>query len=96
MTDLMELFRHWHAGRSHVSDLDGHEDRPKDDPEEPGSGVGGGLTLGEGGKFDEMVWRELIARWLVRPLPGPCRWPSRSEPAAARTPSRRAPQVGIT
>ncbi|ABG94996.1 hypothetical protein RHA1_ro03193 [Rhodococcus jostii RHA1] len=39
MIDLMELFRHWHTGRSQGADLDGPERSTANHPEIPGSGT---------------------------------------------------------
>ena len=64
MTDLMELFRHWHAGRSQVQismalGIDRKTIRKYLAP-----ALAAGLTPGEGGKFDEALWRELISGWF--------------------------------
>jgi len=61
MSDLMELFRHRHAGRSQVQistalGLDRKTIRKYLAP-----AVAAGLTPGDSDKFDENLWRELIA-----------------------------------
>ncbi len=69
MTDLMELFRHWHAGRSQVQistalGLDRKTIRKYLAP-----ALAAGLSPGDGGKFDENLWRELITSWFPE-VPG--------------------------
>lgn len=58
MTDLMELFRHWHAGRSQVqiSTALGIDRKTIRKYLAPASAAG--LAPGEGGKFDEALWRD--------------------------------------
>ncbi|MCD2115118.1 IS21 family transposase [Rhodococcus rhodochrous] len=79
MTDLMELFRHWHAGRSQVQistalGLDRKTIRKYLAP-----ALAAGLTPGGGEKFDENLWRELIATWfpeVVDPTARAVTWPA--------------------
>jgi hypothetical protein len=44
-----------------AADLDGPGNRPQDPPEYLAPALAAGLTPGKGGKFDEALWRELIA-----------------------------------
>lgn len=64
MIDLMELFRHWHAGRSQVQISTALGIDRKTIRKYLAPALAAGLTPGEGGKFDEALWRELIAGWF--------------------------------
>ena len=64
MIDLMELFRHWHAGRSQVQIAEALDIDRKTIRKYLAPAVAAGLTPGEGGKFDEPLWWELITGWF--------------------------------
>ena len=64
MTDLMELFRHWHAGRSQVQISTALGIDRKTIRKYLAPALAAGLAPGEGGKFDEALWRELITGWF--------------------------------
>ena len=64
MTDLMELFRHWHAGRSQVQISTALGIDRKTIRKYLAPALAAGLAPGEGGKFDEALWRELISGWF--------------------------------
>lgn len=64
MTDLMELFRHWHAGRSQVQISTALGIDRKTTRKYLAPALAAGLVPGEGGKFDEALWRELISGWF--------------------------------
>jgi len=64
MTDLMELFRRWHAGRSQVQISTALGINRKTIRKYLAPALAAGWTPGEGGKFDETLWRELISGWF--------------------------------
>ncbi|WP_419423134.1 hypothetical protein [Rhodococcus opacus] len=64
MIDLMELFRHWHSGRSQVQIAEALDIDRKTIRKYLAPAVAAGLTPGEGGKFDEPLWWELITGWF--------------------------------
>ncbi|CAG7632589.1 hypothetical protein E143388_07415 [Rhodococcus opacus] len=64
MTDLMELFRHWHAGRFQVQISTALGIDRKTIRKYLAPALAAGLSPGEGGKFDEALWRELISGWF--------------------------------
>ena len=64
MTDLMELFRHWHAGRSQVQISTALGIDRKTIRKYLAPAVAAGLAPGEGGKFEEALWWELITGWF--------------------------------
>lgn len=64
MIDLMELFRHWHAGRSQVQISTALGIDRKTIRKYLAPALAAGLAPGEGGKFDEALWRELITGWF--------------------------------
>ena len=64
MIDLMELFLHWHAGRSQVQIAEALDIDRKTIRKYLAPAVAAGLTPGEGGKFDEPLWWELITGWF--------------------------------
>ena len=78
MTQLLELFRHWYAGRSQVQisqalGLDRKTIRKYLAP-----ALAAGMSPGTGDKFDESVWRELIGGWfpeVVDPSTRAVTWP---------------------
>ena len=77
MTDLMELFRHWHAGRSQVQISQALGIDRKTIRKYLAPALAAGLTPGRE-KFDEGVWRELIAGWfpeVVDPTVRAVTWP---------------------
>ncbi|MGC4936109.1 IS21 family transposase, partial [Gordonia sp. DT30] len=64
MMQLLELFRHWHAGRSQVQisqalGLDRKTIRKYVAP-----ALAAGMVPGTGASFDEAMWRALIADWF--------------------------------
>lgn len=65
MTDLMELFRHWHGGRSQVQISAALGIDRKTIRKYLAPAIAAGMTPGGGGeRFEEQVWRELIAGWF--------------------------------
>ncbi|TSD92834.1 IS21 family transposase [Skermania sp. ID1734] len=77
MIDLIELFRHWHAGRSQVQISDGLGIDRKTIRKYVAPAVAEGLAPGEG-PFDEAVWRARIAGWFPEVLDPAARavtWP---------------------
>ena len=79
MTDLMELFRHWHAGRSQVQISQALGIDRKTIRKYLAPALAAGLTPGGGERFDEGVWRELIAGWfpeVVDPSVRAVTWPA--------------------
>ena len=63
MTDLMELFRHWHGGRSQVQIAAALGIDRKTIRKYLAPAIAAGITPGAE-RFDESVWRELIAGWF--------------------------------
>lgn len=64
MTDLMELFRHWHGGRSQVQISAALGIDRKTIRKYLAPAIAAGITPGKGERFDESVWRQLIADWF--------------------------------
>jgi len=61
--DLIELFRHWHAGRSQVQISDGLGIDRKTIRKYVAPALAEGLAPGDG-LFDEAVWRARVAAWF--------------------------------
>ncbi|GAF46454.1 hypothetical protein RW1_031_00370 [Rhodococcus wratislaviensis NBRC 100605] len=66
MNDLMELFRHWHAGRSQVQISTALGIDRKTIRRYLAPALAAGLTPAEGGKFEEALWWALITGWFPR------------------------------
>ncbi|PXW25239.1 UNVERIFIED_CONTAM: hypothetical protein DES50_12121 [Williamsia faeni] len=64
MTDLMELFRHWHGGRSQVQIAAALGIGRKTIRKYLAPAIAAGITPGAE-RFDESVWRELITGWFL-------------------------------
>lgn len=60
MTDLMELFRHWHGGRSLVQISAALGIDRKTIRKYLALAIAAGMTPGNGGRLEESVWQELI------------------------------------
>jgi transposase len=64
VTDFVEMFRHWHAGRSQVQIFEAlHIDR-KTIRKYLAPAIAEGLEPAPDAVFDEQVWRERIGRWF--------------------------------
>ncbi|WLP90358.1 IS21 family transposase [Gordonia sp. NB41Y] len=64
MTDLMELFRHWHSGRSQVQISAALGIDRKTIRKYLAPAIAAGMMPSNGERFDEQVWRELIVSWF--------------------------------
>ncbi|MEE6180038.1 IS21 family transposase [Mycobacterium sp. 050134] len=64
MTDFVEMFRHWHAGRSQMQIHEAlHIDR-KTIRKYVAPAIAEGLQPAPSEAFDELLWRERIRRWF--------------------------------
>ena len=64
MTDFVEMFRHWHAGRSQVQIQDALGIDRKTIRKYVAPAVAEGLEPAPEEPFDEQLWRERIERWF--------------------------------
>lgn len=64
MTDFVEMFRHWHAGRSQVQIQDALGIDRKTIRKYVAPAVAEGLEPAPMELFDEQVWRDRIGRWF--------------------------------
>lgn len=64
MTQLLELFRHWYAGRSQVQISQALGWDRKTIRKYLAPALAAGMIPGAGDGFDEAVWRELIGGWF--------------------------------
>ena len=77
MTDFMEMFRHWNAGRSQVQINEALGIDSKTIRKYVAPALAEGLAR-PGRAFEEAVWRERIGRWfpeVVDPAARAVRWP---------------------
>lgn len=78
MTDFVEMFRHWNAGRSQVQISEALRIDRKTIRKYLGPALAEGLAPGPGEVFDEQLWRARIGRWfpeLVDPSVRALTWP---------------------
>ena len=64
MTDFVEMFRHWHAGRSQVQIYDALGIDRKTIRKYVAPAIAEGLAPAPQELFDEQLWRERIGRWF--------------------------------
>lgn len=64
MADFVEMFRHWHAGRSQVQIQQALGIDRKTIRKYVAPALAEGLQPAPGQAFDELVWRERIGRWF--------------------------------
>lgn len=64
MTDFVEMFRHWHAGRSQVQIYDALGIDRKTIRKYVAPAIAEGLAPAPQELFDEQLWRERIRRWF--------------------------------
>lgn len=64
MTDFVEMFRHWHAGRSQVQIYDALGIDRKTIRKYVAPAIAEGLEPAAEEPFDEQVWRDRIGRWF--------------------------------
>lgn len=64
MTDFVEMFRHWHAGRSQVQIQQALGIDRKTIRKYVAPALAEGLQPAPGQPFDELVWRQRIGRWF--------------------------------
>ena len=78
MTDFVEMFRHWNAGRSQVQINEALNIDRKTIRKYLAPALAEGLVPSPGEVFDEEVWRARIGRWfpeLVDPAARALTWP---------------------
>ncbi|MEZ0362860.1 hypothetical protein ACAG26_04040 [Mycobacterium sp. pUA109] len=78
MTDFVEMFRHWNAGRSQVQIYEALGIDRKTIRKYLAPALAEGLQPAPNGSFDEDLWRARIARWfpeLVDPALRALTWP---------------------
>ena len=79
MIELIELFRHWHGGRSQVQIASALGIDRKTIRKYLAPAVAAGLEPGDGGGFDEGLWRERVAGWFPEVVDASARawsWPA--------------------
>lgn len=78
MTDFVEMFRHWNAGRSQVQIYEALNIDRKTIRKYLAPAVAEGLQPAPEDRFDDVLWRERIGRWfpeLVDPTARALTWP---------------------
>ena len=78
MTDLVEMFRHWNAGRSQVQIYQALNIDRKTIRKYLAPALAEGLQPAPDGEFDDELWRARIRRWfpeLVNPAARAVTWP---------------------
>lgn len=64
MTDFVEMFRHWHAGRSQVQIHEAVGIDPKTIRRYVAPAVAEGVEPAPEEPLDEQLWRERIGQWF--------------------------------